>query len=54
MPLIIFDFFAVIVPLKGAVGHSYGLAASELTERIVQMAQIGSVSVIGIATRPDN
>jgi hypothetical protein len=23
MPLIIFGFFALIVPLKGAVGHSY-------------------------------
>jgi hypothetical protein len=29
------------------------LAVSELCERIIQMAKIGNVSVIGIATHPD-
>lgn len=30
------------------------VVASELTEQLIQMAQIGSVSVIGIATQPEN
>ena len=30
------------------------LAVSELCERLIQMAQIGSVSVIGIAMQPEN
>jgi hypothetical protein len=30
------------------------LAVSELCERLIQMAQIGSVSVIGIVTKPDS
>jgi hypothetical protein len=30
------------------------LAVSELCERLIQMAQIGSVSVIGIATQPND
>jgi hypothetical protein len=37
----------------GSDASEQRLAASELAERLVQMAQVGSVSVIGIATQPD-
>jgi hypothetical protein len=49
----IVDSVSLFIPYGSDVSEQR-LAASELTERLVQMAQVGSVSVIGIATQPDN